>query len=148
MESKKQKVSEGLGRLLADTYILYLKTHNFHWNITGPLFASLHLLFEKQYLELFAAVDEIAERIRALGFVAPGTNKQFAALASIKETEGVPTADQMVKILYEDHCLVDKTVHVVFKLAEEAHDQGTMDLMVKRMEIHEKTAWMLKSQLA
>ena len=146
-EISKREVAEILGHLLADTYMLYLKTHNFHWNVTGPQFASLHTLFETQYLELFAAVDEIAERIRALGLPAPGTIKQFVALAIIKETQGVPQANEMVQLLAQDHRLIDETAYKVFAIANKADDQATMELVTARMRVHEKMAWMLTSQL-
>ena len=147
METKKKLVAEALEALLADTYVLYLKTHNFHWNITGPFFTSLHALFETQYLELFAAVDEIAERIRSLGFVAPGTTKKYNALANLKEVEGIPSATEMVVLLAKDHRLIDKTAYRVFAAAEAANDQATIELVTRRMQVHEKIAWMLESQI-
>lgn len=147
MEAKKQKVVDALEKILADTFILYLKTHNFHWNLTGPNFYSLHLLFEKQYEELFEAVDEIAERIRALGAPAPGTIKKYDELTCLKEVSGVPSTQEMLKLLLDDHRTLDKVAHEVFKAAEAVDDQATMDFMIQRMEAHEKTAWMLQSQL-
>lgn len=136
-----------LEKLLADTYILYLKTHNFHWNVTGPFFSSLHTLFEGQYLELFAAVDEIAERIRALGYPVRATTKDYLSLADIKEVNDIPKAEEMVRILAEDHRLADKAAYKVFDVATKADDQATIELVTRRMQVHEKTAWMLESQL-
>lgn len=145
--AKDEATAKALEKLLADTYVLYLKTHNFHWNVTGPLFASLHTLFEGQYLELFAAVDEIAERIRALGFLVHATSKDYLKVASIKETETIPKAEEMVAILAQDHRLADKTAYQVFDVASKAEDQATLELVTRRMQVHEKTAWMLESQL-
>ncbi|MGK4000222.1 Dps family protein [Sorangium sp. So ce1024] len=143
----RQQIGTGLGRVLADTYTLYLKTHNFHWNVTGPMFQTLHLMFEQQYNELALAVDLIAERIRALGLPAPGTYKQFAALSSIKEEDGIPKATDMIKLLVEGHETVARTAREVFPLAEAANDQPTCDLLTQRLQVHEKTAWMLRSLL-
>ena len=143
----RQQIAAGLSRVLADTYTLYLKTHNFHWNVTGPMFQTLHLMFQQQYNELWLAVDLVAERIRALGFPAPGTYKQFAALSSIKDDEGVPKAEEMIRRLVEGHETVARTLRGVFKLAEDVRDQPTCDLLTQRMQIHEKTAWMLRSLL-
>ncbi len=143
----RKQIAEGLSRLLADSYTLYLKTHNFHWNVTGPMFNTLHTMFMEQYTELWNAVDPIAERIRALGFPAPGTYSKFAELSSIKETAGVPAAKQMVGILVKGHEAVAKTARSVFPLAEQANDQPTADLLTQRLDIHEKTAWMLRSIL-
>ena len=145
-KSRKQ-IAEGLSRLLADTYSLYLKTHAFHWNVEGPMFNTLHLMFMEQYTELWNAVDPIAERIRALGFPAPGTYSKFAELSSIKETAGVPAAKQMVGILVKGHEAVAKTARSVFPIAEAANDQPTADLLTQRLDVHEKTAWMLRSIL-
>jgi starvation-inducible DNA-binding protein len=143
----REKIAGGLSAVLADTYTLYLKTHNFHWNVTGPMFQTLHLMFETQYNELALAVDGLAERIRALGHPAPGTYKQFTALSSIKEDDGVPKATDMIKRLVEGHEAVARTARGVFGTAEEANDQPTCDLLTQRLQIHEKTAWMLRSLL-
>lgn len=147
-EDQRRELAEGLSRLLADSYTLYLKTHNFHWNVTGPMFQSLHLMFEEQYTELATAVDLIAERIRALGFPAPGTYREFAAASSISESEGVPDAMSMVRELVEGQEAVIRTARSVFTTADEAGDQTSADLLTQRMQIHEKTAWMLRSILA
>jgi starvation-inducible DNA-binding protein len=148
MSDKQRKaIAAGLSRLLADTYTLYLKTHNFHWNVTGPQFNSLHLMFEGQYNELALAVDLIAERIRALGEPAPGSYSAFAKLSSIAEADGNPPAETMVKILAEDQLAVVRTARAVFPMAEEAHDEPTADLLTQRMQVHEKTAWMLRANL-
>ncbi len=140
-------ISEGLARLLADTYTLYLKTHNFHWNVTGPLFNTLHLMFEQQYNELALAVDLIAERIRALGFPAPGSYATYARLSSIRESEEVPTAEQMIKELVEGQEAVVRTARSIFPAVEQASDEPSADLLTQRMQVHEKTAWMLRSML-
>ena len=140
-------IADGLGRVLADTYTLYLKTHNYHWNVTGPQFRALHLMFEEQYRELWAATDELAERIRALGYYAPGTYAQYAKLTSIQEDNGVPSADQMVANLVKGHETVVKTARDLFQLADEAKDEVTADLMVQRMNASEKTAWMLRAMI-
>lgn len=140
-------IAKGLSRLLADTYTLYLKTHNFHWNVTGPMFQTLHLMFEQQYNELALAVDTIAERIRALGYPAPGTYSEYAKLTSIGETEGVPKAKEMIRLLVEGQESVIRTAREIFPLASEAHDEPTADLLTQRLQIHEKTAWMLRSLL-
>jgi starvation-inducible DNA-binding protein len=145
--NKREAIAGGLSRVLADTYTLYLKTHNFHWNVTGPMFQTLHLMFETQYNELALAVDLIAERIRALGLPAPGTYKQFAQLSSIKEDDGVPKSQDMIGRLVEGHETVARTAREIFKLAEGASDQPTCDLLTQRMQVHEKTAWMLRSLL-
>ncbi|CAA7612244.1 Dps family protein [Magnetospirillum sp. SS-4] len=146
-EKTRQKIGDGLARLLADTYTLYLKTHNFHWNVTGPMFNTLHLMFEAQYTELSLAVDLIAERIRALGFPAPGSYRQFAALTSLKEEDGVPSAEDMIRILVKDQEAVVRTARSIFPLVDEAHDEPSADLLTQRMQVHEKTAWMLRSLL-
>ncbi len=146
-ETDRKKIVEGLSKLLADSYTLYLKTHNFHWNVTGPMFHTLHLMFQTQYTELWTNIDLIAERIRSLDAPAPGTYAQFSKLASIKETAGVPRAKDMVKILLAGHEAVTRTARSVFPAAEKANDQPTMDLLTQRMEVHEKTAWMLRSLL-
>jgi starvation-inducible DNA-binding protein len=141
------KIAQGLSRLLADNYTLYLKTHNFHWNVTGPMFNTLHLMFETQYNELWIANDLIAERIRALGFPAPGTYAEFVKLASIQETPGQPRAEQMVKLLVEGNEAVVRTARSIFPLVDAVHDEPTADLLTQRMQIHEKNAWMLRSLL-
>ena len=146
-EDDRQAIAEGLSSLLADTYTLYLKTHNFHWNVTGPMFQTLHLMFEAQYGELALAVDLVAERIRALGHVAPGTYRRFAQLSSIKEEDGVPKAQDMVRLLVAGHETVARTAREVFAVAAAADDQPSCDLLTQRMQLHEKTAWMLRSLL-
>ncbi|MGB7415245.1 MAG: Dps family protein [Thermosynechococcaceae cyanobacterium] len=146
-EKKRQDIADGLAHLLADTYTLYLKTHNFHWNVTGPMFQTLHLMFEGQYNELALAVDAIAERIRALGFPAPGTYKEYSQLTSIPEAEGVPTAEEMIRELVEGQEAVVRTARSVFPTADKANDEPTADLLTQRLQIHEKTAWMLRSLL-
>jgi starvation-inducible DNA-binding protein len=147
-ETDRKEISEGLSRLLADTYTLYLKTHNFHWNVTGPMFQTLHLMFETQYMELATAVDLIAERIRALGFPAPATYAEFSRLSSIKEEPDVPNAQEMIRLLVEGQEAVVRTARQAFKSAEKGNDQPTEDLLTQRMQTHEKTAWMLRSLLA
>ena len=144
---KRKQIAAGLSRVLADSYTLYLKTHNFHWNVTGPMFQTLHLMFETQYNDLALAVDLVAERIRALGVVAPGTYKQFVALSAIKEENGIPKAQDMIRRLVEGHETVARTSREVFKTAEASSDQPTCDLLTQRMQVHEKTAWMLRSLL-
>ncbi len=146
-EEQRQQIAAGLSRLLADTYTLYLKTHNYHWNVTGPMFQTLHLMFEGQYTELAVAVDLIAERIRSLGEPAPGSYKTYSELSSIKEAEGVPKATDMIKDLVMGQEAVVRTARSVFPLADEANDEPTADLLTQRMQIHEKTAWMLRSLL-
>ena len=147
-ESDRREIAEGLSRLLADTFTLYLKTHSFHWNVTGPMFQTLHLMFEEQYNELWAAGDLIAERIRALGFPAPGTYGEFSRLSSIKEEEGVPAATDMIRQLVEGQETVARTARSVISTAETAKDAPTADLLTERLQVHEKTAWMLRSLLA
>jgi starvation-inducible DNA-binding protein len=146
-ETNRAKIAEGLSRLLADTYTLYLKTHNFHWNVTGPMFQTLHLMFETQYTELALAVDLIAERIRALGYPAPGTYSEYAKLSSIAETPGVPKATEMIRLLVEGQEAVVRTARSIFPVVEEVNDEPTADLLTQRMQVHEKTAWMLRSLL-
>jgi len=146
-KKQRNEIAAGLSRVLADTYTLYLKTHNFHWNVTGPMFQTLHLMFETQYNELALAVDLVAERIRALGVTAPGTYKQFAQLSAIQEDGGVPAARDMIRRLVEGHETVARTARDSFKAAEAASDQPTCDLLTQRMQVHEKTAWMLRSLL-
>ena len=143
----REKIAEGLSRLLADSYTLYLKTHNFHWNVTGPMFNTLHQMFMVQYTEQWNALDLIAERIRSLGFPAPGTYKEFVRLASIKESEGVPKAIDMIRELVAAQEAVAKTARGIFPLVDKANDQPTADLLTQRMDVHEKTAWMLRSLL-
>jgi starvation-inducible DNA-binding protein len=142
-----ERIAEGLGKLLADTYVLYLKTHNFHWNVTGPQFHALHLTFELQYADLSVAADEIAERIRALGFPAPGTFTAYARLASVPEQEGVPRAQEMIRLLIADQETVVRTARSLLPLVERAADVATGDLLARRIQIHEKAAWILRSQL-
>ena len=144
-QANREEIANGLSHLLADTYTLYLKTHNFHWNVTGPMFQTLHLMFETQYTELALAVDVIAERIRSLGFPAPGTYKQYAALSSIKEEEGIPAAQDMIRLLVEGQEAVVRTARSLYPVAEEANDEATADLLTQRIQLHEKTAWMLRS---
>ena len=143
----REQIATSLSKVQADTYTLYLKTHNYHWNVTGPMFQTLHLMFEQQYNELWLAVDLVAERIRALGFPAPGTSRQLAAPTSIKDEDGVPKALEMIKHLVDGHETVARTSRSAFKIADEVHDQPTCDLLTQRMQIHEKTAWMLRSLL-
>lgn len=147
-ETDRAKIAQGLSRLLADTYTLYLKTHNFHWNVTGPMFQTLHLMFEQQYNELALAVDAVAERIRALGFPAPGSYREFAKLSSIRESEGGPSAEAMIRELVAGQEAVVKTARSVFPLVDQVHDEPSADLLTQRMQVHEKTAWMLRSLLA
>ncbi|MCC7011672.1 MAG: DNA starvation/stationary phase protection protein [Planctomycetes bacterium] len=146
-EKDREKIVGGLSCLLADTYSLYLKTHNFHWNVEGPMFNTLHLMFMDQYTELWNALDLIAERIRALGYPAPGTYKQFAKLTSIPETDGVPEALEMVRLLVAGHEAVARTARKAFPAVDDAGDESSADLLTQRLQIHEKTAWMLRSLL-
>lgn len=146
-EGDRQKIADGLSRLLADSYTLYLKTHNFHWNVKGPMFQTLHLMFEGQYTELALAVDLIAERIRSLGVAAPGTYKEFAKLTTIDEPDGVPTAKEMIQQLVEGQEAVVKTARSIFPRVEKAGDEVSADLLTQRMQLHEKNAWMLRSLL-
>ncbi len=146
-EDNRHAIADGLSHLLADTYTLYLKTHNFHWNVTGPMFQALHTMFEQQYTELAVAVDDIAERIRSLGFPAPATYSEYAELSSIKETAGVPDAEDMIRLLVEGNESVVRTARAAFPVAEKAGDESTADLLTERMRLHEKTAWMLRSLL-
>jgi starvation-inducible DNA-binding protein len=143
----REKIAGGLSRLLADTYTLYLKTHNFHWNVTGPMFNTLHLMFMTQYTELWNALDIIAERIRALDFPAPGTYREFAKLTSIKESEGVPNAEEMIRQLVEGQEIVARTARGLFPIVDKANDEPSADLLTQRMQVHEKNAWMLRSLL-
>lgn len=146
-EQDRKEIAEGLSRLLADTYTLYLKTHYFHWNVTGPMFHSLHNMFETEYTELAVAVDDIAERIRTIGYPAPGSYSEFTELSSIPETRGVPEATEMVRLLVEANEAVVRTAREAFPAAERANDESTVDLLTERMRTHEKTAWMLRSIL-
>ena len=146
-EDDRHAIAQGLSALLADTYTLYLKTHYFHWNVTGPMFQTLHLMFETQYNELALAVDSIAERIRALGVQAPGTYREFMALSSIEESEGVPKAIEMISQLVEGQEAVVRTARSLYALVGQAHDEATADLLTQRIQLHEKTAWMLRSLL-
>ena len=141
------KVAEGLSRFLADSYTLYLKTHNFHWNVTGPMFNTLHTMFMAQYSEQWTALDDTAERIRALGFPAPGTYKEFVKLASIQEVEGVPKATDMIRHLVLAQEATARTARALFPVVEDANDQPTADVLTQRIDVHEKTAWMLRSLL-
>src|SRR5687768_12433540 len=144
---QRAEIAHGLSRLLADTYVLYLKTHNFHWNVEGPMFQTLHQMFMAQYTETWNAIDLVAERIRSLGHYAPGTYREYLDLARVKETPGVPKALQMVKLLIEGQDAVVRTAREVLPLAERADDEPTLDLLTQRMQVHEKNAWMLRSLL-
>ncbi len=146
-EKDRVEIAAGLSRLLADSYTLYLKTHNYHWNVTGPMFNTLHLMFEGQYTELATAVDEIAERIRALGVHAPGSYQAFAELTEIEEDKKVPSAEQMIANLVKGQETVARTARSIFPLVDEAGDEPSADLLTQRMQVHEKTAWMLRSML-
>lgn len=143
----RREIADGLSRVLADSYTLYLKTHNYHWNVTGPMFQTLHLLFETQYTELALAVDLVAERIRALGFPAPGSYSDFARLTVIKELTGVPSAHEMIADLVAGQEAVTRTARSLFPVVDAAHDEPTADLLTQRMQVHEKNAWMLRSLL-
>ena len=147
-EKGRTEVAHGLSRLLADTYVLYLKTHNFHWNVEGPMFTTLHTMFMEQYTELWNALDQIAERIRALGAYAPGSYKKFAQLTSISESDEALPAKDMIRALLEGHEAVARTARSVFPVAESAQDEASLDLLTQRLQVHEKTAWMLRSLLA
>lgn len=149
-EEARKEIAHGLSRVLADSYTLYLKTHNFHWNVTGPMFHTLHTMFETQYTELATAVDDIAERIRALGHYAPGSYREFAELASVKDPEqnaGGYSATKMIEDLVVGHETTAKTARTLFNVMDEANDEATADLMTQRIQVHEKTAWMLRSLL-
>jgi starvation-inducible DNA-binding protein len=146
-ESDRLRIADGLSKLLADSYTLYLKTHNYHWNVTGPLFNTLHLMFEQQYTELAAAVDEIAERIRALGAPAPGSYQAYGRLTDIAEEDGVPSAEDMIRNLVIGQETVVRTARTIFPVVDAAHDEPSADLLTRRMQIHEKNAWMLRSML-
>ena len=147
-EAHRKEIVASLSKFMADTYSLYLKTHYYHWNVTGPMFQTLHLMFEQHYNEIWAAVDVIAERIRSLGFTAPGTYSEFSRMTSIQEDRKVPSADEMIRALVTGHEVVIKTARGIFPLAEKAQDQSTLDLLTQRMQIHEKTAWMLRSLIS
>ena len=146
-EDQRKKIAAGLSALLADSYTLYLMTHNFHWNVTGPQFNSLHNMFMDQYTEQWNAIDVIAERIRALGFPAPGTYKEFVKLASIQEVEGVPKANDMIRHLVAAQEATARTARKLFATVDKANDQPTADVLTQRIDVHEKTAWMLRSLL-
>ena len=148
VEKDRTAIAQGLSRLLADSYILYLKTHNFHWNVEGPMFNTLHIMFMEQYTELWNSLDEIAERIRALGSYAPGSYKKFVQLSSIAEAEEGTPAKEMIRQLLEGHEAVAKTARGIYPAAEVGHDEATMDLLTQRLQVHEKTAWMLRSLLS
>lgn len=145
--TERSKIAKGLSAFLADSYTLYLMTHNFHWNVTGPQFNSLHLMFMAQYTEQWTALDLIAERIRALGHPAPGTYAEFARLASVREVEGVPNANDMIRHLMAAQEATARTARKLFPVVDAANDQPTADLLTQRMQVHEKTAWMLRSLL-
>ena len=146
-DKKRKEIADGLSHLLADSYTLYLTTHNFHWNVTGPMFQTLHLMFMGQYTEQWNALDMIAERIRSLGHFAPGTYAEYGKLTSLKEPKGVPKATEMIKILVAGQEAVAKTARSIFPAAEEGNDEATLDLLTQRIQLHEKTAWMLRSLL-
>jgi len=146
-ETDRAEIASGLSRLLADSYTLYLQTHNFHWNVTGPMFRTLHLMFEEQYTELAIAVDLIAERIRALGMYAPGSYGEFSRLSSLEEVTGVPKAEEMIQFLVKGNEAVVCTARAILPLADKASDEASSDLLTQRMQLHEKTAWMLRSML-
>ena len=147
-ETDRKEIADGLSRLLADSYTLYLKTHNYHWNVTGPMFQTLHLMFETHYTELALAVDLIAERIRALGFPAPGSYREFGKLTSIPEEDDAPDANEMIRRLVAGQEAVTRTARSIFPVVDKANDEPTADLLTQRMQIHEKNAWMLRSLLA
>ncbi|EIW90082.1 Ferritin Dps family protein [Alishewanella agri BL06] len=147
-EEQRKAIAHGLSVLLADTYTLYLKTHNYHWNVTGPMFQTLHTLFETQYTELAVAVDDIAERIRALGEFAPGSYKEYARLTNLKEADGIPSAEEMIKDLVKGQEAIAKTARSIVPVADGASDEVTLDLLTQRMTVHEKNAWMLRSLVA
>jgi len=146
-EQDRAKIAESLSRVLADSYLLYLKTHNFHWNVTGPMFQTLHTMFQEQYTELWKALDLVAERIRAVGHYAPGTYKRYTDLSSIQEESGVPEAQEMIRQLVQGHEAVARTAREAFRVADDVNDQPTAGMLANRMEVHEKNAWMLRSFL-
>jgi starvation-inducible DNA-binding protein len=146
-ENERKEIAQGLSQFLADAFTLYMKTHNFHWNVKGPMFNALHRMFEEQYTEQWTALDAIAERIRALGEPAPGTFKEFEKLSSIAESEGVPNAEDMITQLVKGQEAVIRTARNLFEILERVHDEPTVDLLTQRVAIHEKNAWMLRSLL-
>lgn len=146
-QDHREAIAEGLSKVLADSYMVYLKTHNYHWNVTGELFHSLHEMFEEQYTELAAAIDDIAERIRAIGYRAPGSFKEFSEITSIREDTDPPNAKEMVRQLALDNEAILRTARDVLPICEEATDEATIDLIVERLKVHSKTAWMLRSHL-
>ena len=146
-ESSRVEIADGLSRLLADTYTLYIKTHYYHWNVTGPMFNSLHLVFENQYNELATAVDDIAERIRSLGCFAPGTYHEFSRLTAVNEDKDIPAAKNMIENLVQGQETVVKTARSLFPIVNSGNDEATADLLTQRIQLHEKTAWMLRSLL-
>lgn len=146
-KKERKEISLGLSHLLADSYTLYLKTHNFHWNVEGPMFNTLHVMFMDQYTELWTALDLIAERIRALGHYAPGSYKQYSKLTSISESDDIPKAEDMIKQLLDGHEIVARTARKVIAAADKGNDEATLDLLTQRIQLHEKTAWMLRSLL-
>ncbi len=147
-DKARKNIAAGVSKLLADSYMLYIKTHNYHWNVEGPMFNTLHIMFMEQYTELWNALDDIAERIRALGEYAPGTYREFSAITSIVESEKVPKAEKMIEDLLKGHEIVTQTARGLYLFAEEGNDEVTMDLLTQRMQVHEKTAWMLRSLLS
>lgn len=147
-EIDRNKIVEGLSKLLADSYVLYLKTHNYHWNVEGPMFNTLHQMFMVQYTEMWNALDLIAERIRALGSYAPGSYKKFSQLSTIPESDESLSAKDMIKQLLHGHETVAKTIRNIFPIAEQGSDESTLDLLTQRLQVHEKTAWMLRSLLS
>ena len=146
-EPQREEIAKGLARFLADTYTLYLKTHGFHWNVTGPMFNTLHIMFETQYNELWSAVDVIAERMRALDAFAPGSYSELGKLTSLKESSGIVAARDMIAQLLDGHETVSRNARNLFGIAEKGNDEATMDLLTQRLQVHEKTAWMLRSLL-
>lgn len=146
-EKEREEIAGGLKKLLADTYTLYLKTHNYHWNVTGPMFQTLHTMFMEQYTELWNSIDEIAERIRSLGHFAPGSYKDYTKLSSIQEEDSVPKAKDMIRNLVSGHEMTIKTARAIIDPADAANDESTLDLVTQRLTVHEKTAWMLRSLL-
>lgn len=146
-DKDRARIAKGLSKLLADSYTLYLMTHNFHWNVKGPMFNTLHTMFMTQYTEQWNALDTIAERIRSLGHPAPGTYREFVELASIKEVEGVPKAEEMIKLLVGAQEATARTARELFPVVDQANDQPTADVLTQRLDVHEKTAWMLRSLL-
>ena len=146
-DKAREMLAERLGVLLADTYTLYLKTHNYHWNVSGPMFQTLHAMFETQYQELWVAADDLAERIRTLGHIAPGGYAAFGRLSNVPDTDGTPGARAMIRLLKDGHETVIDTARKVISVAEEAGDRGTADLATQRLRVHEKTVWMLRSLL-